>query len=108
MFERFLGSAGGFIGVCQNAVSGNRSKMGSERPKSVLPEGVVGMGMQSAPGGSRLSLADLYGPKDVRGHAGCPLGGPGLDFRAGNVKFVTSILEHFCGFCVSLRVHLEW
>ena len=103
-----FGIGGRVYGGARRRFLESRQKWGKKGPKSVLPEGVVGMGMQSAPGGSRLSLADLYGPKDVRGHAGCPLGGPGLDFRAGNVKFVTSILEHFCGFCVSLRVHLEW
>ena len=66
-------------------------KWGRKCPKSVLPGGAVGMGICRALGGSPPGWADLYGPKDVRGYAGCPLEGPGLDFRAENVKFVTSI-----------------
>ena len=83
-------------------------KWGQKGPKSVLPEGAVGMGIWRALAATPLRWADLYGPNDVRGYTGCPLGLPGLDFRAENAKFVASILEHFCGFCVSLQVHLEW
>ena len=60
------------------------------------------MGMRSALGGSPLGCLDFGGPKDVRGYAGCPLGGSDLDFRVGNAKFTTSNIEYFRGFCVSL------
>ena len=61
------------------------------------PEGAVGMGTRNVPGATPLRWADLYGPKDARGYAGCPLGGPGLDFRAKNAKFALSISVHFGG-----------
>ena len=73
----------------------------------MLPEGAVGMGFCRALGGSPPGWADLYGPKDVRGYADCPLGGPAFDLRAENAKFATSIIENFRGFCVSLWVHLK-
>ena len=73
----------------------------------MLPERAAGMGPRSALGGSPLGWLDLGGPKDVRGYVGCPLGGPDVDFRAGNAKFTTSIVEYFRGFCVSLKVHLK-
>ena len=57
-------------------------KWGQKGPNPVPPEGAVGMGTRNVPGATPLRWADLYGPKDARGYAGCPLGGPGLDFRA--------------------------
>jgi len=57
-------------------------KGGQKGPNPVLPEGAVGMGTRSVPGATPLRWPDLEGPKDTHGYAGCPMGGPGLDFRA--------------------------
>ena len=92
---------------CPKAVLCIIKKLGRNCPKSVLPEGAVGMGMRSALGGSPLAWLDLGCPKDVRGYTDCPLEGPDLDLRVGNAKLTTSFVEYFRVFCVSLKVHLK-
>ena len=92
---------GGWVAVCgRRWFLWGGGKWGQKDPKTVLAEGTVGMGMRSALGGSPLGWLDLGGPKDVRGYAGCPLGGPDWKIWAGNAKSVRSIVNHFLGFCV--------
>ena len=55
---------------------------GKKGPNPVLAEGAVGIGTRSVLDALPAGSLDLYGPDDARGYAGCPLGGPGLDFRA--------------------------
>ena len=68
---------GGWIAVCgQRRILGSGRKWCREGHKTILPEDATGMDMPSALGGSPPDWLDLGGPKDVRGYAGCPLGGP--------------------------------
>jgi len=60
--------------------------MGQKGPNPVRPEGAFSLGTRSVQGALPAGFSDLYGPKDARGYAGCPLGGPGLDFRAQTAK----------------------
>ena len=64
------------------------------------PEDAVGMGTRGVLGALPAGSADLYGPKHARGYAGCPLGGPGLDFRAENAKLTLSMSVNFSAFFV--------
>ena len=61
-------------------------KGGQKGPNPVSPEDAVGMGTRGVLGALPAGSSDLYGPSDARGYAGCPLGGPGVDFRAKTAK----------------------